>query len=322
MMGQISDFCRERQAICHKAESVPQVAVLYSSAAFYRQTRRLFSAWDGELHPMYGVLIALLNSQYHVDVLSEHHLIGRMKDYPLIVIPEWGYLDKAFRKELLEYVRQGGKLLVIGAKAVPLFAKELGIQIHGAAEEKRRWLEIDGGLAGVSGLGLNITPKAGTQVLARWFEWDDFESPSKPVAVSRKFGKGEIVGLAVNFGERYRFQRTAQARALLASLTKRLFPKPLVTVTGTHELDLVVMKKNGKLLVNLLNTSGPHDNKGCYTFDEVTPLGPLTIEIQAPQKPKSIRLQPEGRPLAFQWNKGKTTVTLPRLELHSVLDVT
>lgn len=321
LMGKIADFCRERQEICHKAQSVPQIAVLYSSAAFYRQTRRLFSAWDGELHPMYGVMIALLNSQYHLDVVSEHHLKGRMKDFPLIVIPEWHYLDKSFRKELLDYVKQGGKLLVIGVKAVPLFAKELGIRISGKPEEKRRWLEVGGELAGISGLGLNIKTNKGTKVLARSFEWDDFESASQPAAVSRKYGKGEIVGLVVNFGERYRFQRTAQARTLMASLAKRLFPQPLVTVEGTHELDLIVMKKAGKLMVNLVNTSGPHDNKACYTFDEVTPLGPLAITIQSAKRPKRIRLQPEGRPLAFQWSKGKATVVLPRLEIHSVLEV-
>jgi hypothetical protein len=237
------------------------------------------------------------------------------------VIPEWDFLEEPFRQELLAYVRAGGKLLVIGAGAVPLFAAELGLRRLKTADDKKRWLEIDGKLAGVSGLGVAFQTAQGTRVLARWHEKDDLESPSHPVAVGRRLGKGEIVGLTVNFGDRYRHQKTAQARMFLGALVKHLFPNPAVKAEGSHELDLVLMKKDGKLLVNLLNTSGPHDNKACYTFDEVAPLGPLRVEIQTAKRPKRILLQPEGRPLSFQWSRGKTTLVLPRLEIHAILEV-
>ncbi len=321
LMEKVAAFCRERQQTCHRAQSVPQVALFYSTTAFYRLHKRLFSP-GGDLNAMTGILNALLNNQYHVDILSEHHLTGRMRDFLLIVIPEWSFLEETFRQELLAYVRAGGKLLVIGARAVPLFSAELGLRRQRPAEDKKRWLKVGGELAGVSGLGLSFQTAPGTRVLARWHEEDDLESPSHPVAVSRKLGRGEIIGLAVNFGERYRHQRTAQARMFLGALVKRLFPNPTVKVGGSHEVDIVLMKKEGKLLVNLLNTSGPHDNRACYTFDEIAPLGPLQVEIQTAKRPKRILLQPEGRSLPFRWSRGKTSLVLPRLEIHSVIEVT
>lgn len=321
LMQEVAAFCRARQKTCHKCQSVPQIALLYSSAAFYRLLKKVFVSLGGELNAMSGILNALLNNQYHADILSEHHLTGRMHDFPLIVIPEWDFLEEPFRQELLAYVQQGGKLLVIGAKTVPLFSAELGLRLQGVVEDKR-WLEIDGELAGVSGLGLKFQPGRNTRVLANWHEGDDLESPSHPVAVSRKLGKGEIVGLAVNFGDRYRHQKTAQARKFLGALVNRLFPNPIVKAHGSHELDIVLMKKDGKLLVNLLNTSGPHDNRTCYSFDEIVPLGPIRVEIQMAKRPKRVLLQPEGRPLSFQWSRGKTTLVLPRLEIHAILEVT
>ena len=43
VMAEVAKFCRARQAICHHAEMVPQVALLFSTAAHYRRINGLFS---------------------------------------------------------------------------------------------------------------------------------------------------------------------------------------------------------------------------------------------------------------------------------------
>ena len=48
-----------------------------------------------------------------------------MVNYPLIVVPEWEYLEPSFKDELVAYVKGGGNLLLIGAKTVALFQAEL-----------------------------------------------------------------------------------------------------------------------------------------------------------------------------------------------------
>ena len=42
VMAEVAKFCRARQAVCHRAEPVPQVALLYSTAAHYREINGLF----------------------------------------------------------------------------------------------------------------------------------------------------------------------------------------------------------------------------------------------------------------------------------------
>ena len=90
VMAEVATFCRARQAICHRATQVPQVAVLFSTAAHYRKSNGLFAR---DLAPISGALQALLEGQQSVEILGEHHLTGRMADYPLIVVPEWEYLE-------------------------------------------------------------------------------------------------------------------------------------------------------------------------------------------------------------------------------------
>lgn len=317
----VSRFCRERQEWSHQAKSIPQVALLYSSAAYYRSSRRLFAPWDGELTGMQGVLTALLENQYAVDILSEHHLEKTMTDYPLIVVPEWNFLTRTFRRRLVDYTRQGGRLLIIGAKSTPLFAKELGIRILGEPAEKNRWIGIGKRLAGIKSWGTPIRPLAGTRVIAKGHSKNDFAAPAEPVAVSRRIGKGKIVGLSLDFGTRYRNARTAQARELFRTLVETAWGSPTVRVTGSSLIDITLMQKSGRRLVHLVNTSGPHDHKACFTVDEITPLGPLEVAIDLPVRPASIRQQPTGESLSFQWKSGTATVQLPLLAIHTILEI-
>ncbi len=122
MMAEVAQFCRARQAVCHHAAPVPQVALLLSTPAYYRSIRHPFAS-DG--HVYRGTLQALLGQHYSVELLSEHRLTGRMGQYPLIVIPAWDYLDPAFKTELLAYVRDGGHLLLASPKSAGLFKTEL-----------------------------------------------------------------------------------------------------------------------------------------------------------------------------------------------------
>ena len=127
-MADVAKFCRARQAFCHKSEPVPQVALLYSRAAHYRNSSVLFHpSGDPALEGMKGALTNLLSSQQSVQVVSEHHLTGKMSQWPLIVIAGWNYLEPAFRDELANYAKAGGKLLLVGDPALKLFAAELGV---------------------------------------------------------------------------------------------------------------------------------------------------------------------------------------------------
>ena len=132
-MADVAVFARARQPYCHHSVSVPQVAVLLST---YNYQHHLIPGNPGALFPndaggAGGVLECLLDSQYSVDLLGEGSLQPDMGRFPLIVIPECETLSEVFRDDLLEYVRGGGSLLVIGEEMSGSFSKASGISLQG-----------------------------------------------------------------------------------------------------------------------------------------------------------------------------------------------
>ncbi|MEN7974070.1 MAG: alpha-amylase family protein, partial [Verrucomicrobiota bacterium] len=282
-MAEVAKFCRERQDFCHGAVPVPQIAMVYPGKAYYRKCARIFSPWsssgDRLLDPMRGVLQNLLDSQNIVDITMEHQITGRMNDYPLIVLPEWGYLDKKFKDELLAYVEEGGNLLLVGPEAAALFKRQLGVRFVGKSETMEHWLMHDGYMCNLKTPTQKVVIKDSARSFGELFEENNDQCASIPAASIAKCGKGRIAAIYTNLGERYDKARNSVSRDFLNSLVCELFPTPLVEVSGSHLVDVAATRKDGKLMINLINTSGPHGDDNVYVFDEIQPVGPLEISI-------------------------------------------
>ena len=318
LMAEVAKFCRARQAICHHAELVPQVALLYSTAAHYREINGLFNR---DLARLNGTLQALLESQQSVEVLGEHHLTGRMAEYPLIVLPECEYLEPAFRQELVAYVRGGGNLLLIGPKAAALFQDELGVTLEGAPRPETRYLAQTGSLVPTKGLVQAARLESRAEPLGQLHLSNDANSPSQPAASITAWGRGRIAATYFSFSQGYLSERSPAARAFLNDLARRLFPKPLVEVTGSSHVDVTVARRGLRLLINLVNTAGPHADVQDPIHDSIPPIGPLEIAIRTEQKPALLLLEPGHQALSFEFRDGIARTTVPRLDIHQVVVV-
>ena len=146
MLSEIGTFCRERQQFCHKGKIVPQIALLFPTESLRKNSTRPYSNSTGSIE---GSLYMVLDGQYPVEILMEHHLRGNMDKYPLIIIPECNYLDADFIEELRRYVREGGNLLVTGAEAAELFKDELGIKSLEKEDTDQRFIAAAGRIGAV-----------------------------------------------------------------------------------------------------------------------------------------------------------------------------
>jgi hypothetical protein len=321
LMAEAARFCRARQAPCHQAEPVPQVALLYSTDAYYRTCKKVFSPWHGETDPLKGVLFALLDAQQSVEILMEHSLAGRIAYYPLIVVPEWGYLRPSFKRELRDYVRGGGSLLLVGPAAARMFQKELRVKLVGKAQERPQWLEFGGWNCGLKAVSQRVRLGRGARAVGKLRDSNEQKGDFQPAASVARLGKGAIAATYVNLGERCKNARTAVLREFIAGIVRALFPEPLVDVEGSHNVDVSVVRKDGRLLVNLVNTAGPHADPNVYTYDEVPPVGPLAVTIRTGRRPKEVRLLPANRKLRHTYADGEIRLTLPRLAIHDIIAV-
>jgi hypothetical protein len=252
-MAEVARFCRARQSLCHRTVAVPQIALLYSTAGHYHSSPRLFHASGSDgIGVLRNALTTMLNNQYAVQIVSEHHLTGSMSQWPLIVVPGWGYLDPAFRDRLSAYAKAGGRLVLIGTGPTKLFRREL--------------------------------------------------------AAAKDAEKDHIVAIA-------------SANDVLSAAIGRIFREPLVEVSGSDHVDVSPRRLDGRLTVHLVNTAGRHANAPDEGITSVPPVGPLTVAIRLDRKPKTITLEPEHRRLPVSWSNGRASVTVPRLDIYSILTV-
>jgi hypothetical protein len=325
LMASVGKFARERQAFCHRGDPVPQVALLYSTKAFYRKNQKVYGGgWQNEnLLGLRGTLHALLEEQQVVEVCMEHHLEGRMAEYGLIVVPEWSYLEDAFKAELLAYAKSGGSLLLIGPGPSALFAGDLGVGLgpeeHG---EARRWLEYDGWFAGFRGHYRDLTVDADTEVVARHYDRNEADdATAAPAGIVKPFGKGQVGIIPFEFGAQYLRGSTPTLRKFIGAMARRLFPEPLVEVSGSQYVDVTASHKDGRLLVHLVNSAGPHSDQDVYVYDEIPRVGPLTVRVRIPEEPSKVTIEPGGRKPEFVYSPGTLEVTLPLLAIYDIVAI-
>lgn len=322
VMAEVAKFCRERQQFCHQAIPIPQVGLILSTDAYYKKLDNLFHANHGELNGFKGVLQMLLESQLVVDVVMEHHLSENINRYPLLIYPEWETITPAFKKQLVQYVENGGNLVILGPAACRLFQDELGIQLLDSLRENVNYLAHNDQIASIKSLSQRAKLADGVTPFGNIYTNRHRHGDYKPAASIHKLGAGKIAGVFLNLGERYLNGKVTSVRDFLEGLVKELFLNPIVTVTGSHHVDICLNRIHGKLAVNLLNTAGPHDNPNIYVNDEIPPLGPLHVSVRLDKKPKKISLEPSKQKLEIDYNNELLSVIIPRLELYEVLVIT
>lgn len=313
-MAETARFCRERQSLCHHAEPVPQVALLLSRAGHYRKINGLFNR---DLSNVSGVLQALLESQHSVEVVGEHQLAGRLAEYPLIVVPEWAYLEPAFRNDLVAYVKTGGNLLLVGPKSAALFQAELDVTLLGEPLAKPQTLVHNGATAQTKGFAQGVRLGAGSEGYGSLQAAAG--ATALPAASIAALGQGKIAAVYADLGQSYNGVRNDVVRGFMNDLARKLYAKPTVEVTGSKDVDVCLMRQRGKLMVNLVNTSGPHQTEPIQ--ETVQPVGPLAVTLRVPSKPAKLTLEPGGRALAFEYRDGAAKLTVPSLDIHRVIVV-
>lgn len=315
----VAAFCRARQAASHKSTSVPQVALLLSSESFWDKFDAVFAPWGDVFLELEGALHALLNLYYSVDILAEHQLQPRLREFPLVVIPDSHKLTDEFRKALADYVEQGGNILLLGEKCARLFEPILGAELEGGPAERAAELASPSGVTSSGGLWQKVKPTT-SRAAGYVYPTRDTRKDGEVAATVNLFGKGKVGAVYGPVASIYFRSHHPWLREFIGELTATLFPDPAVRVEGSYCLDVSLRTtRDGKLSVHLLNTAGmPLPDRYGFT-DFIPPLEDIRLTIKTPARPKSVTWVPDGGTLDWSWTDGRLTVTVPKLKIHGVL---
>jgi hypothetical protein len=95
----------------------------------------------------------------------------------------------------------------------------------------------------------------------------------------------------------------------------------MVTVESPPTVEVVLRRKDGLLLVHLLNATAMQVAGDYSAIDFVPPVGPLRVNVRLPRPPRRVRLEPDSQPIEGSWGDGVWSAVIPRLELYSILVV-
>ena len=138
--------------------------------------------------------------------------------------------------------------------------------------------------------------------------------------VRRPFGKGVILALDGDAGTDYAKNRTPEFRCRLNGLVKGLYDPEVKVLASDGVLEIVDLERDGRRLVQLVNGNGRHHDKSVATEEAIEPVRGIRLAIRFPEKPSALRLQPEGRDLAFDWTDGAAVVEIPEVASHSTVE--
>ncbi len=291
----VAPFCRERQEVCFQSTPIPQLALILPSSAHYQRCdERNEGLFPWSIQWQRGILIALLENQYSVEIYNETTILPKLKNYPIIVICEWPTLDDHFKTELVQYVQSGGNLLLVGEKTILPFKN---------IWDPDKWKNIV-----IKNEKSNSSQKK-TSIIPRDYV---FKLGAE--------GSGHIAYIPESISESYRQDQDPAVREFIGRAVREIFAVPIVKVIGSPFVDVVVRRtKDGRFAVHLINVSGPHSKTPI--FDDIEPIGPLDIQIKMDKKPRSVSIEPGKKPSSWRYEKGVVHCRLEHLAIHNIIVV-
>lgn len=320
---QLAEFCRSREDVCHHAEPVPQIGVIYSERAHYYGLDAQFTNGGAHTADLRGVLYALLDNGLSAEVLMTHHALTReLSRYGALVLPDMEVIEAPLRSALLEYAENGGTLIVTGVHSTQLFLPYLDIDIVGGSYDPALlYPESRGALAAIRSPYHQAQLGGDSRMLAVGYTDSSMTGEGIPLATVTPYGSGRIAGIYCNLGV-YGASRSPVLRDFVGAAVGQLFtPAVRLSDPARHSVDVALMQKNGLLCVNLLNRCGNHSDSGYAAFDGIPPLHDLALEIDFPSEPTRVVLEPEEIELPYTYANGVLSLTLPRLDIHAIITI-
>ena len=143
--------------------------------------------------------------------------------------------------------------------------------------------------------------------------------PQLPAGAIFKYGKGKIGFIFIDIGSHYFKGASSKLRDYIHHFIKDLFPNPIVEVKGSHYLDVTLNSKNGKTIINLINTSGNHNSSNIDVYDEILPISNISLTVRYPKRPKRVFLIPDEKNINFSYVNNKILIKIPKIEIHSLV---
>ena len=279
--------------------------------------------WGIDTQAVRGAVFALLENHFGVDVLDEWALTPRLREFPIIVVPECHALSAALVAGLQQYVRAGGKLLVTGAELFERFGGEF-LGVNGGAVHRKATYHLpadDGAVPLFSDPWLLVKPTTARSVAPLYLN-QILDPVPHPSATVHRIGKGRVAYIPASVFRDFEHNRYPLTRVFLGTILKKLAGKLDREVQAPTCVDVAYRQKPGQQIIHLINrASGIPNQTNNGAIDEIPRVGPITITLRLPVRPRDVKLAYARTRFTWKYSAGTLTIAVPTLHIHAALVV-
>lgn len=303
----VSEFMQKRRALNFKKAPIAQTAVYYSATARYKKSN-IFNA-AGATNDLIGMLNCTIDAKYTANILLQFQL-NELKNYEIVLVPAWDGMESNEENALLDYAKNGGNLIISGAKNALRFASLCGLNIGKTTESPLYICSNDGNFSLVGTQNaLCLESGTGDTYFARDLR-DRLGAAFKTVP----HGKGTVTFIPFELGISYFNQSNYILSEYLESVLRNL-SAPIVEIDRDFT-DITLQQDGDSLLVNLVNMQQGRHSLTENVYNEVTEILDITLSVRGSFKAVSM---PLGEPFSFEILKDEVKIKLPRLAIHSII---
>ncbi len=319
LLGQVGDFCRKRQTLSHRTQTIPQVAILHSQTSYYKYNDPLYNFGPAN-RSLEGALHAVLENGYSADLLNEEALMDNMALYPVVLVPEMAHVPDTLKTALEAYVRKGGRLLLSGDFVAGQYGKLAGVKPRGE-EKLDGWLPVQEQAVKISG-AWQAVDLDGAEALAHVLSQQepDLNQTDAPAATRQRVGEGVVLALHGSFFANYHQAHYPGLRRFAGDMLAALETPDLIHVQGPWWVELSARQKDGQKLLQLVNRGAAgYTAPNRHMVEQVPDAGSFTVTVPMPERPKRCYMAPDETGLEWTWNNGLLTAQIAGLAIHNVL---
>lgn len=318
----ITRHVRKIEPLIKDAVTVPQVAIWYSRHGWEANNGGVYG-WGSELE---GINSLLMDCQYSTEIIMDHQWNETLEEYPLIVIPEWTRFDPLIEERMLNYVKDGGNLILIGAKTSRYFQDLLPVEFQGtdSVQKFNFGFGNPGNITGIIANLQKVIPKSAASVQPQAYLYSQRDSIFRtpwPLTTIHSMGKGKIGVVYADLAHTYKQYKHPLVNQLITSLVDAMQTGNLVAVKGSPYVHVNVTRTKEKQLIHLINASGEHAHSSVLSYNQLLPIPDIEIIVPDTKKPETVLLQPENQVLPFEWKDNRLRIKVPSLGIHSIVEI-
>ncbi len=304
----LGKFMADRKALNFKKEPFGEIAVYCDEHSRYANSN-IYNA-SGATNALIGALECVLDAQYTAEVLFTYQLEERLSNYKAVYVPEWNEILPENKQKLLEYAKNGGHLILSGAKACIQFAELLGTDLGELHPEKRVYLLSDDGSFALLNKGDLLALEKGEGALHKIA---DNRYPFSKAYRTAALQKGKITYIPFALGGNYYDHKNY----MFTNLMQNILGTPAVEINQKY-IDITLQKDKGGVTVNLVNLLQGRHSLNYTVYDFVPERYGVKVKIYG----KFTRVElPLGEAHTVKIYEDYVELTLEKLEIHSVIQL-